>query len=63
MEVEVRIFFYKSEKVTVQIIQPMEIKTVAFVSYHGHLVFRLFAVLQNFSSPKIKLLHQKKICF
>ena len=54
-------FFYKSEKATGQIVQPIKIKTVAFVSYHGHLVFRLFVLLQNFSSPKIKSLHQKNM--
>ena len=51
--------FYKSEKAPGQIVQPIKIKTVSFVSYHGHLVFRLFVVLQNFYSPKMKSLHQK----
>ena len=39
--VEVRIF-YKSEKMSDQTVQPITIKTVALLSFHGCLIFRHF---------------------
>ena len=38
--IEVSIF-YKLEKMSGQTVRPIQIKTVALLSYHGHLVFEL----------------------